>query len=291
MNKSKITNSILGAIIGDILGVPYEGNKRGTFNCTDMVEGGTWGQPLGSWSDDSSMMLATIDSIIECKQINVENIMRKFVDWYNYDRYTTFNYCFDIGGTCLNAILKYMGTPNIKAIDCGGTNEYSNGNGALMRILPLAFTNADENLIKQVCAITHNHTISHSCCLTYIKIARGLLQDNNFDRTQESKNIISENPYIRNVFELKEQNIKSGGYVVDTLEATLWCLINSNSYEECVLKAVNLGSDTDTTACVAGGLAGLKFQYIPNKWYNCETLTYPKTLIENFINSLDIHRR
>lgn len=276
-----LQNALFGAIVGDAVGVPYEFTKRDTFTCTEMTEGGVWQQPLGSWSDDSSLILATIDSCITSKTICQKDLLYHFCLWFYQNWYTPFDVCFDSGETCTRAIEKfYNGTP---ANECGGTDKMDNGNGALMRIIPLAFTNASDDKIKEVAGVTHNHDISHQCCVTYIKIARELLIDKNFDKSEKFKEYINNNPYIRDITILNREDINSGGYVVDTLEASLWCLINSNSYKDCVLKAINLGRDTDTTACVAGALAGIKFGDIPDEWINnLPQLNYLNTLINQF---------
>ena len=283
--NNDIKFAILGAITGDVLGVPYEFKKRNSFNCVDLIEGGVWQQPLGSWSDDSSMILALIDSIIEKKQIDYNDIMYRFGLWFYQNWYTPFGTCFDSGETCTRAIEKFYNKTSYDK--CGGTDIMSNGNGALMRIIPMAFLNVSDDVIKQVAGLTHNHEISHSCCLTYVNIAKGLIKDKNFDKTDKFKHLILQNINIRDITKLTRDEIKSSGYVVDTLEAALWCLYNTNNFEECVLTAVNLGKDTDTVGCVVGGLAGIKYQSIPQKWLDKIPLSYPNKLIEQFITTIE----
>ena len=144
----------------------------------------------------------------------------------------------------------------------------SNGNGSLMRILPLAFTNADTAMIEKVSAITHGHAISVRACQIYIQCARYLLAGESLEAVILS---LSENePFERlgHLFQMKEADIRSSGYVVDTLEAALWSLAQSHSFAETGLTAVNLGEDTDTIGAIAGGLAGILYgiEGIPAQW-------------------------
>ena len=164
-----------------------------------------------------------------------------------------------------------------------------NGNGSLMRILPIAFYVKDLTLeekyeiTSKVSSITHAHKISKLSCCIYIDFAINLINGlNKIEALKKTKQNINEffknenyiNKFYRilddNIYELDEVAIKSSGYVIDTLEASIWCFINGNSFEECVLKAVNLGNDTDTIGAITGGLAGLYYGFIniPKKWVN-----------------------
>lgn len=146
--SATITDAILGQAIGDALGVPYEFRRRGTFHATTMTGHGTHGQPAGTWSDDTSMALAICDSIRRNKgRIDPDDIRRRFDDWYQYGEYT-IDGLFDIGNTTVKALRAGHGM----------TGEYDNGNGSLMRTIPLAFTRATEAQVEQVSAITHANT-------------------------------------------------------------------------------------------------------------------------------------
>lgn len=268
---SKIYDAIIGLVVGDALGVPYEFRERGTFKASDMVGYGTYNQPPGTWSDDSSMTLATMQSIVDFNEINLRDIMRNFQYWLYYGLYTPHGEPFDVGNTTHIAIQRYTNS-NCTLYECGGNDIMDNGNGALMRILPLAFKKCDSDTIDKVSALTHAHEISKTACKLYVKIARHLLDDKPIDEILFWDDVfVNEYSNIKNLKELTRDEIRSSGYVVDTLEAALWCLLHSNSYKECVLKAVNLGSDTDTIAAVVGGLAGIIYgvggkKGIPKKW-------------------------
>ena len=143
-----------------------------------------------------------------------------------------------------------------------------------MRILPLAFTDCDYETVNAVSSLTHAHEISKAACRVYVYIARQLLQGKTLEEVYNcfgmKQSTFERLPILK---DLTRDEIKSTGYVVDTLEAALWCNLNSSSYRECILLAVNLGDDTDTVAAVAGGLAGIIYGVggehgIPEEWIN-----------------------
>ena len=155
-NMSKMKDAILGFAIGDALGVPYEFKKRDTFLCADMIGYGTHHKPAGTWSDDTSMTLATLDSLkAHSGKIVTEDIRTKFNYWLLYGDYTTDGDVFDAGVTTCTALKK--GKPAI--------GEWDNGNGSLMRVLPLAFVDCTDDEIRAVSAITHGHWISEEACV------------------------------------------------------------------------------------------------------------------------------
>ena len=272
MNTQPVYSGIIGLVVGDAMGVPVEFNPRDSFKITDMIGYGTYDLPAGTWSDDSSMMLATVESIARLGKIEPDSIMRNFVRWVNEGDFTPYGEMFDIGRATRNAIQRYV--QGIPATQCGGTAEWDNGNGSLMRILPLAFTDCDYDMVNAVSSLTHAHEISKGACRIYTYVVRQLLHGRTLD------DIYKCFTFKQSAFErltklksLRRDEIKSTGYVVDTLEAALWCNLKSSSYRECILMAVNLGDDTDTVAAVAGGLAGVIYgiggeQGIPEEWIN-----------------------
>ena len=268
----KIYSGIMGLVVGDALGVPYEFRQRDTFKAEGMTGYGTHNQPPGTWSDDSSMTLATLESIARLGEIDPKDIMQNFACWLEYGDFTQYGEVFDIGLTTHSAILRYLST--IPPHKCGSTDEHSNGNGALMRILPLAFVCCPHDITAAVSGLTHNHQISKHACQYYIAIARALLNGLSKGRIFEIvRKIGLPQPFDRlgRLDKLSRDEIRSSGYVVDTMEAALWCLLKTDSYRDCVLTAVNLGDDTDTVAAVAGGLAGILYgvggeKGIPEEW-------------------------
>ncbi|MBO7702521.1 MAG: ADP-ribosylglycohydrolase family protein [Eggerthellaceae bacterium] len=248
-----------GAAVGDALGVPYEFMERDSFECTGMVSGGAHGKPAGTFSDDTSMMLALCDSIRERGRVDARDMRRRFNDWMRDGAYTADGDVFDVGNTVATALSEGKG--------CEG--ERSNGNGSLMRIAPLAYTHADDDDVRAASAITHAHRISTESCVCFVKLIRNLVGGNPFDLAL--KYSIPEGgdfAFLADVASWPREKVKSGGFVLDTLGAAIWCFANTDSYAECVLAAVNLGGDSDTTACVAGALAGAYYGYesIPEEW-------------------------
>lgn len=243
-----LRDCVYGQAVGDALGVPFEFRARGTFECTGMVGNGTHGQPSGTWSDDTSMMLAICDSYRELGCIDVDDIRAKFLLWYREDAYTCGR-LFDIGAATASALRLGHGL-------CG---ERDNGNGSLMRTVALAFTDATDDEVRAVSAITHAHSTSTEACVRMVHAARELVAGAT-PREVASGCGVSVGKSC--------SEILSGGYVLYTFEAALWCLANTRSYADCVLAAVNLGDDTDTTAAVAGALAGIVYgeDEIPAEW-------------------------
>lgn len=255
---SNLKSAIYGLAVGDALGVPFEFMHRGTFVCNGMTGNGTHNQKPGTWSDDTSMTLATCKSIKENKGISTKDITEKFSDWLNKGEYTPDSIVFDCGITTSNAIKNGVGASDF----------YSNGNGSLMRILPLAFTNCDNEEINYISAITHAHEISQEGCRIYVEIARNLLSGQKLVNVIKSIKTSKTYSRIKKLDNISEADISSSGYVVDTLEASLWCILNTDNYKDAVIKAVNLGDDTDTVGAVTGGLAGIIYGYssIPSEW-------------------------
>ncbi len=272
VNETKVYSGIMGMVVGDALGVPVEFKSRDSFKVTDMIGYGTYNMPPGTWSDDSSMALATVESIGRLGHISTEDIMQNFYRWVDESAFTPYGEMFDIGRATREAIQRYArGTAARK---CGGKGEWDNGNGSLMRILPLAFTDCRYQTVNAVSSLTHAHEISLEACRIYISVARKLLKGKPLHTIVKS--IKPELPVYERLPKLdtlQRDEIKSSGYVVDTLEAALWCNLKTSSYRECVLMAVNLGEDTDTVAAIAGGLAGIVYgvggeKGIPEEWIN-----------------------
>ena len=291
-------DGMMGLVVGDALGVPVEfvsGEELSKKPVTGMTGHGTYNVPKGSWSDDSSMALATLDVLRE--GINLDKIMANFVSWEQQGEFTPFGETFDEGITCHMAIQNYRKSNDVTT--CGLSDEYSNGNGSLMRILPVCIylaklqeeekmTDADAiSMIHAVSALTHAHVRSKMACGIYYFCVRscmdriGSISDwlqagvdaafSYYDQIEECRTELQHFSRIRNLQilqSLPKSEIKSGGYVIESIEASFWCLLTTASYKDCVLKAVNLGHDTDTTAAIAGGLAGLYYGYdaIPKAW-------------------------
>ena len=304
LEMNRYIGAVLGFVVGDSLGVPVEFKSRAELKAnpvTDMIGFGTHNQPTGTWSDDSSMVIATMEWLGEMEKAipDYTLLMEKFSNWLMYGDYTSYGHSFDCGISTSRAIMNYGRGMN--PLQCGGKTDYDNGNGSLMRILPVALWNSSNlagekvegvEFIFDVSVVTHAHVRSKIGCLIYSKMIADLLYSQGEDKIDVLKKSLSNcKKYLESIEdnqtayeigkydrlwnlemfqELNEDDIKSSGYVVDTLEAAVWCFLNTDNYKDCVLKAVNLGEDTDTVGAVAGGLAGLYYglEEIPEEWLN-----------------------
>ena len=287
---NKIKSVLFGVAVGDALGVPVEFKSRETIcrnPVKDMIGYGTYNLLPGTWSDDSSLTFCLAEALTKDFDLNI--IGQNFVKWVYESYWTPRGNVFDIGLATRQAIdrLRKGEQPEL----AGGFEVSSNGNGSLMRISPLLFYLLDKSIneryeiTKQVSSITHGHIRSVIACFYYLEFARQLFEQK--DKFEVYKYLQTEitnfltslsiNPeeislfdrlLKQNIHELTEENIFSSGYVLHTLEASIWCLLTTDNYKNAVLKAVNLGEDTDTTGAVTGGLAGLLYglDSIPKNW-------------------------
>ncbi len=291
LTKEQVYGSILGFIVGDALGVPVEFKEREWLMknpVTDMIGFGTYNLPPGSWSDDSSLTFCLIDSLIH--NYSNTDLSQRMIRWLKKGEWTPYGEAFDIGRTTEFAIRQLE--QGVSPFKSGGKGEHDNGNGALMRILPLIFylkgvpMEKRMEVANEVSQITHAHPRSLIANNIYIELAILLLENKDkYDAYEEMKQIIL-HLYTNTSFEVelkhferilkqdihtfKLNDIRSTGYVVDTLEAVIWLFLNENSYNSTVLRAVNLGDDTDTIAAITGGLAGLYYGHesINKNWIN-----------------------
>ncbi|WP_294157643.1 ADP-ribosylglycohydrolase family protein [uncultured Selenomonas sp.] len=295
---NRIKGLLLGHAVGDALGLPVEFSSREELKkhpVTEMRGHGTYDMPAGAWSDDTSMTLCLLDAITHDFRGDYRGLMERFVRWKYEGAFTPTGVAFDIGLGTRKAIARFEhGTD---PLECGGNDEMDNGNGALMRIAPLIpyvfvqfgsrLPDGAMELVHDVAALTHRHPRSLIACGIYACIGVQLLRGRSprkavwigyrhareyyraagdaFRKEWKAYDRLRDNDAFA---ALPEQDIRSSGYVVDTLEAVIWCLLTTSSYESCVERAVNLGEDTDTVGAIAGGLAGLAYGYdsIPKRW-------------------------
>ncbi|WP_405291473.1 ADP-ribosylglycohydrolase family protein [Methanobrevibacter sp.] len=276
----KVKDGICGFVVGDALGVPVEFYSRRELEddpVVDMREYGTYNQPKGTWSDDSSMTIATMYSIVNKNGIDYADIMDEFCRWAFEGEHTPHGERFDIGNTTLRGLERYQNGED--ALKSGGNSTHDNGNGSLMRILPLAYIpDIDYKTVENISALTHGHDRSKIACALYVEIAKSMLNNDltieeHIDNACEKiKEYYAENDELEEFSRILNDDfsdgIMSGGYVIDTIETVIYCLKTTESYKEAVLKAVNLGGDTDTNAAICGGLAGIYYGYdsIPIDW-------------------------
>ena len=292
MNKDQIKSVLFGVAIGDALGVPVEFESRSYLEenpVTVMQTGGVHDQPAGTFSDDSSLTFCLAEALT--KEFNLDELGAYMVRWYYDNFWTAHGEVFDIGITTQAAIERISN--GVELDKTGEYSENSNGNGSLMRIAPLVFYVHDMALderfacVKKVSALTHGHIRSVLACMYFIEFALGLLRNsdkyevyhalqNQFCEMLTLLGIAVEESTVfdrllrGSIYKLDSSDIQSSGYVVHTLEASIWCLLTTHTFEEAVLAAVNLGEDTDTTAAVTGALAGIVYgvDAIPDEWLN-----------------------
>jgi len=284
--KDALYYAYWGFIIGDALGVPFEFVTRDEMKLNQVSALTGWGthnQPIGTWSDDTSLMLCVLENISE--KGNATKLAQKFSGWFKDGHYSAHDEVFDIGNTTLAAIERFI--EGVPALECGKNIEHNAGNGALMRSFPYAFmSDFSKGSLRMVIEnkITHANGLSNYCCNYYTKLIRSLAEGKNksdaiktakgwlqfgWRITYEDWNEVQqpfERLFASDFAKLEESKIKSTGYVIDTLEAVVWCFMNSTSYEDAVLKAVHLGGDTDTIAALTGSLAAVYYQHIPTAW-------------------------
>ena len=295
---------LLGTAIGDALGLPIQFLEREVVakNPITTMEGlDQFNVPAGTWSDNTSLSFCLAESL--CNGYDLNDIINKFTKWMYEDYWTPANETFDINYinyfTIVN--LRNNGSPHVAGID----NKRGNRDGSLMRILPLVpyILNMEEEnrfrIIKEISSLTYRHSRSILACIALCEFA---IQYINLQSVEEAYQAMQQTilqllkrdmfieegiPFKRLVglsyeefkaIELKD--IHSTEYVIDTLEASLWCIFNTTSYKDAVLKAVNLGDDTDTVGAITGGLAGIIYGYdtIPSEWL--EVLAKKDDMIE-----------
>ncbi|MEM9538869.1 MAG: ADP-ribosylglycohydrolase family protein [Cyanobacteria bacterium P01_E01_bin.42] len=292
--SAKILSGLLGFCVGDALGVPVEFCSRSQLEeapVREMRGYGTHNRPTGTWSDESAVMFCVAEALSR-EDVTAEAFLNvtadRLVSWYEGEIWTLPDWDFEIGATTAKAIARLR--EGISPRLSGDMDEMSNGNGSLVRTLPFVFCHhllPFPDLLDRIhliSGITHAHPRSQMACGFYISIAIALLQgcppeEAYLQGIARVEPFYWHPPYSDRLFhfhnliggaiaELPREEIASGGYVIHTLEAALWCLLNASSYKETVLAAVNLGESTNAIAALAGGLAGLHYgvKDIPADW-------------------------
>lgn len=300
MNTNIWLNGVMGVVVGDALGCPVQFESReevAEHPVTGMRGYGTFNLPEGSWTDDSSLTIALLESIRRNRQLAPDDIMENFMKWLYDGEFTPYGRSYDIGHGTMQAINRYKRLR--KAHKCGSDDEHNNGNGSLMRILPACIFCSEKlrrgelkereavEAIHMVGGLTHAHIRSNIACGLYFFMTNQILKTedslkgclqagldrgfafyNSFLADKENLHYYDRLQNLDDFAAIAEERIRGSGYVVEALEAAVWCLLNTNQFDQALLKAVNLGDDTDTTAAIAGGLGGLYYGYdaIPKDW-------------------------
>lgn len=300
-----IRQILLGIAIGDALGFPAQFEPRTERKKRPVVDMGryrdehgevrSWGKELtGLWSDDTSLTLCLAESLLG--GYDLKDQAERFVAWLDQGYLSARDRAFDVGMQTTESLAKVRTILQSKNYDeleslASDVDEQSNGNGSLMRILPLLMfikgfdPKYQFDLVRKAGALTHPHIRSALCCFLYLRMAEYITDDTDkftsFPKARRDTLELMDNLKCADteykalhrllhadLGKLPEAEIDSGGYVVSSLEAGIWCLLNTDSYRDAVLTAVNLGDDTDTTGAISGGLAALLYgeDSIPQDW-------------------------
>ncbi len=300
-----VQSVITGVAVGDALGYPAQFYPRSERKKRPVVGMGQyrdvdgkirfWGKELtGLWSDDTSLTLCLAESLL--KGFDLQDQAERFVAWLDKGYMSAQDEAFDVGiqtRESLARVRNILSKGDYAALEnrANDRDEQSNGNGSLMRILPLILhirgmdPEKQFALIRKASALTHPHIRSALCCFLYLKMAEYIIgnQDKATAYDQARQDTLDLMQWLNcadseflalyrllrgDLVSLQEAEIDSGGYVVSSLEASIWCILTTDSFPEAVLKAVNLGDDTDTTGAITGGLAALLYgeEAIPGEW-------------------------
>ena len=299
MESNQVVDALLGVAIGDAVGVPLEFSSRAQMIANpakDMIGYGTYNQAPGTWSDDSSLTFCLAEALTS--GYNLQNISNNFIKWREEAYWSARGKVFDIGHTTHKAISRLneiLTTDNLEQLselkEDGEEFAFENGNGSLMRIMPLLFYIKGKpiaeqfNIIWEVSALTHRHIRAGMSCLIYLRLAEKLMEGKQKEVAyQEMRADIlsfweviefpdSERAHFSRVVQndirtTTIEALKSGGYVIEVLESSIWFFLQKESFEDTILSIINIGHDTDTSAAIAGGLAGIYYgqKSIPEYW-------------------------
>jgi ADP-ribosylglycohydrolase len=284
--QDRIRGAVYGLLVGDALGVPYEFHAAAEIPDANLVEmvppkgfaRAHAGTPSGTWSDDGAQALLLLESLRQSPKLSLTDFAALLVRWYQSGYMTPDGRVFDVGIQTSRALRKLMDGANPET--AGPSGERENGNGALMRVLPVVFfaqtpVEAAELAMRQG-VVTHGHIRSQLCCALYALTAFGVLHGASAaDAVSAAEDHLlerySDTPHeteLKVVLDGRHDAPEGSGYVVDSLWSAIKCVLSTQDYETCVRKAIKLGEDTDTTACIAGGLAGMWYgeAAIPERW-------------------------
>jgi ADP-ribosyl-[dinitrogen reductase] hydrolase len=266
---------LLGLAVGDAIGTTLEFRSRDTYEpLTDMVGGGPFGLKVGEWTDDTAMALALADSLEGREDLDEQDLLSRFVNWWQLGTYSCTGECFDIGITTRQALMRWQST---KDPHCGSTDPMSAGNGSLMRLAPVAirFWN-DRARLRDIAGrqskTTHAAPEAIDACIAFAEVLADAIEGRPRSEVlgARSESYVGAIGTVMSAQwrEKARTAIHSTGYVAHSLEAALWCVDRSDDYRNAVLMAANLGEDADTTAAITGQLAGALYgaSGIPDNW-------------------------
>lgn len=275
--RDRLRGALLGLAVGDAVGTTLEFLPRGSFEpIDDMLGGGPFGLAPGQWTDDTSMALCLGQSLVACGGFDAGDQMARYLRWLEEGENACTGMCRDVGLTVHEALLRHRDTGESF---CGVDDPLKAGNGGLMRLAPVPiYYHRDESAAveraAESCLTTHGAVECRDACrLLAAMLLRAFAG-------QPAKHILSP-PHLNSPLSPKVESLSRGdyllksdaeirgsGYVVESLEAALWCFAKTDSFEAAILRAANLGDDADTTAAVCGQIAGAHYgeSGIPASW-------------------------
>ena len=273
--QDRLIGSLVGLAVGDAVGTTVEFKPRGTFpRHTDMTGGGPFRLPVGYWTDDTSMALCLAESLLFEPSLDPDDVLTRFCNWYNYGYNSPTGKCFDSGSTTVTALEKYLNTGSVK----NNSAVYHAGNGSIMRLAPVSIMHHRDRIVSAKVAAAQSETThatetttTSSELLSDILIncytATDKMDVMNVEVQQHWPSLVS-NIVTENVKDKTESQIRSTGYVIHTLEAAVWCFLNTDNFRDAIITAVNLGDDADTVGAVTGQIAGAYYgeSGIPQEW-------------------------
>lgn len=275
--KDRFRGCLLGLAVGDAVGTTVEFRPRGSFKpLTDMIGGGPFQLRPGQWTDDTSMALCLATSLVDCNGFDARDQMERYCKWANTGYLSSTGVCFDIGSTTASALRRFCQTGEPFA---GSSDPYSAGNGCIMRLAPIPMfffpdLEAAERFAAESSRTTHGAAECIDACRLLARIICRALSGRPKDEValEDGKTFIGSEKIVaiaRGAYRKKpKEDIRGSGYVVDSLEAAMWCFVHTQGFKDAILMAANLGDDADTTAAVCGQIAGAYYgaQQIPAHW-------------------------
>ncbi|GIW88129.1 MAG: ADP-ribosylglycohydrolase [Isosphaeraceae bacterium] len=275
--KDRFCGCLLGLAVGDAVGTTVEFRPRGSFKpLADMIGGGPFNLRPGQWTDDTSMALCLASSLVERHGFDARDQMERYCKWADTGYLSSTGRCFDIGNTVASALRRFRQTGDPYA---GSNAPHSAGNGSIMRLAPIPMfffpdIDAAERFAAESSRTTHGAAECIDACRLLARIICRALSGKPKDEValEDSKTFVGSEKIVaiaRGAYrEKSREEIRGSGYVVDSLEAAMWCFIHADSFAEAILMAANLGDDADTTAAVCGQVAGAYYgaQQIPAAW-------------------------
>ncbi len=275
--RSRLRGALLGLAVGDAVGTTLEFKPRGSFEpITDMIGGGPLNLNPGQWTDDTAMALCLAESLVACGGFDLADQMRRYRDWFDEGLNSCTGRCDDIGSTVRAALDRFRETGKPR---CGSTDSWSAGNGSIMRLAPVPiFFRHDPSIAVEFADESSRGTHGAEECRDACRLLATLILRAFAGETRETIlkpppfappltpkiEAIARGDYLTKI----ESEIKGSGYVVESLEAALWCFATTDDFEAAILAAANLGDDADSTAAVCGQIAGAFYGEagIPGPW-------------------------